>query len=186
MKKKVLICVSILVVLLIAVGTGRWYIVESENFYPRHFKLGKFVAVNTNVKCFIYDEETDTFTGDYFTIDLKTKGFANAEGMRIGEDGQSTLIVNDEKVDGYDEMFVLFDVSEEYDYGEIVFLANNVDFTDDGTSIKRRVEYDFYYSADFSELKRVYIYEDEKEPVVAYVADSLEEADIRFRVLTVR
>jgi len=176
-KKKVLICVSILVVLLIAVGTGRWYIVESENFYPSHFKLGKFVAVNSNVKCFIYDEETDTFTGDYFTIDLKTKGFVNDEGMRIGEDGQSPLIVNDEKVDGYDEMFVLFDVWEEYDYGEIVFLANNVDFKDDGTFTTRSVRYNFYYSADFSELKSVYIHEDGKDPVVAYVADSLEEAE---------
>lgn len=174
MKKKTIIFLSILAVLLTAICAGTWYITKSEAFYPEHFKLGKFVAVNNTAKCYIYDVETDTFTGDYFTIELKAKGFADKGGMRIGEDGHGSLIHNDEKI-VRDEMFVMFGTLGEY--GEIIFIANDVDIKEDGLFDKTNVTYTALYSNDFSELKMVHINQDGEDPVIAYVAGSLEEVE---------
>lgn len=174
MKKKTIIFLSILAVLLIAIGAGTWYITQSEAFYPEHLKIGKFIAVNNTAKCYIYDAETDTFTGDYFTIELKAKGFADKGGMRIGEDGHGSLIYNDEEI-VRDEMFVMFESYDEY--GEIMFIASDVEFMDDGDFVKTGTTYEFQYSSDFSELKSVQIHQDGEETMIGYVADSLEEAE---------
>ncbi|MBP3677691.1 MAG: hypothetical protein J6I97_05025 [Agathobacter sp.] len=174
MKKKTITCISIVVVLLIAIGVSAWYITKSEAFYPEHLKLGKFVAVNNAEKCYIYDEDADAFTGDYFTIQLKAKGFIDKGGMRIGEDGQGNLIYDDEKI-ARDEMFVMFGTLDEH--GEIIFIANDVDIKEDGAFDKSNVTYTALYSSDFSELKMVHIHQDGEEPVIGYVADSLEEAE---------
>lgn len=178
MKKKTITCISIVVVLLIAIGVSAWYITKSEAFYPEHLKLGKFVAVNNTEKCYIYDEETDAFTGDYFTIQLKAKGFIDKGGMRIGEDGHGSLIYDDEKI-ARDEMFVMFGTFGEY--GKIIFVADDVDIMYDedynATFNVTGISYDFYYSSDFSDLKMVHIHQDGEEPVIGYVADNLEEAE---------
>ncbi|MGN0373942.1 MAG: hypothetical protein ACI4EN_00460 [Butyrivibrio sp.] len=132
--------------------------------------------MNNTAKCYIYDTETDTFTGDYFTVNLKTKGFADKGGMKIGENGHGSLVINDEKI-SYDEMFVMFEINDEY--GEIIFTANNVKITNNGTDTgidKTGADYTFYYSGDFTELHSVQIYQDGKNPVIGYVGDSLEEA----------
>lgn len=178
MKKKTIICLSILAVLLIAIGAGTWYITQSEAFYPEHLKIGKFIAVNNTEKCYIYDAETDTFTGDYFTIELKAKGFEDKGGMRIGEDGHGSLIYNDEKIER-NEMFVMFESYDEF--GKVMFIAEDVDIIyDEDYNSTFNVEgatYDFYYSSDFSELKSVHIHQEGAETVIGYVAESLEEAE---------
>ena len=172
-KKKTIVSLSILLFMLIVLGAGTWYITKSEAFYPEHLKIGKFIAVNNTAKCYIYDAETDTFTGDYFTIHLKTKGFADKGGIRIEEDGQGSLVYDDEKI-VRDEMFVMFESNDEY--GEIMFIANDVEFKDNGDFVKTGTTYSFLYSSDFLELKSVQIYQDGKCFVIGYVADSLEEA----------
>lgn len=174
MKKKTIICLSILAVLLIVISVGTWYITQSEAFYPEYLKIGKFIAVNNTEKCYIYDAETDTFTGDYFTIELKAKGFADKGGMKIGEDGHGRLIYNDEEI-VRNEMFVMFESYDEY--GEVMFIASDVDFMEDGDFITTGTTYEFQYSSDFSELKSVQIHQDEENPVIGYVADSLEEVE---------
>lgn len=180
MKKKILIYVAMVAFLLIVAGVGAWYITKSEAFYPNRLKIGKFIAVNNTAKCYIYDEETDTFTGDYFTIDLKAKGFADEGGMRIGEDGHGSLVFNDEEISS-DEMFVMFETGEEY--GKIIFVANDVEIVNSGTSVnldKTGIHYDFYYSSDFSELKSVRISQDGENSIIGYVGDDLEEAEELF------
>lgn len=176
MKKKIIISISLVAFLLIVAGIAIWKITKGGTSYPDYLKEGRFFSVNDKEKCYIYDAETSSFTGEYFIIKLKADGFTD-KGSKKVEDGNSSLVFNDEEVLS-DEMFVMFETGE--GYGKILYIANNTEIDNTGTSVninKTRTEYEFYYSVDFSELQYVWIYEDDKEPIVGYVGDSIEEAE---------
>lgn len=173
MKKKIIIPVIIVAFLLVIAIIVNWYITSSESFYPEHIKIGKFIGVNSSEKCYIYDEATGEFTGDYFTIDLKTKGFDDKGGMKIGENGHGSLVHNGAELT-FDTMYFMFESYDEY--GQIEFVGSDVEFNADGRFNKASITYSFIYSNDFSKLKNVYIYEDGKDPIIGYVAEDLEAA----------
>ena len=139
-------------------------------------KIGKFVSVNNTVKCYIYDVETNSFTGESFDIEIKAKGFIGKGGMKIGEDGRGSLIFNNKKVTS-DEMFITFDTAGKY--GVVKYIANNLEFTnlENGEIEKINTTYEIYYSSDFSELSIVYIYQDGDNQVIGFAADSLEDVE---------
>ena len=78
-KKTIIILSSVVIVLLITFFAVDYYIRDSENFYPEHFKVGNFVAVNNSGKYYWYDEDSQSFTGEYTEISFKAKGIIGTD-----------------------------------------------------------------------------------------------------------
>ena len=178
-KKTIIILISIVVtVLLIAFFAVDYYIRNSESFYPEHFKVGKFVAVNNSGRYYWYDEENQCFTGEYTEVSFKAKGI-------IGNDssGKGRYRVYGELIYGGKDVkregdIIIISTAGNGKLGTIHYDMKITDTNLDGTGTEFiDNSCTFLLEKDFSKPIKIFSELAGEETKIGYYGNDLEEAE---------
>ncbi len=178
-KKTIILLVSVVVtVVLIAFFAVDYYIRDSESFYPEHFKVGKFVAVNNSGRYYWYDDENQCFTGEYTEVSFKAKGIIGTE------------YDNDKRYRVYGE--IVYDGKELMDMGDYIIISTtaqgelctiyfNMMITDTHLDGSGTDFIDnsciFLLEEDYSKPLKIFSDLAGEESKIGYYGDDLEEAE---------